>query len=285
MNIFPTTQIYTNYNNHNTNFRANGRKIVSMDSFELSYRTYTKFFRSDLDWKKLVQFIEKKYAKISNINIINHACSNGSEPISLLLSLLVHTNITPEKFGKIMAYDYDKDNICLAKANYMDASSEDIYTTGKKLNCQTTDFFDIVIPVEETLVDNNFPFEAACKGRTGSLKYVKFLRAKPEIHNMVEFNTGNIMEDIDNMPDKNTVLMCRNFWPYLSVEQRQQLAYKISKKFDNSSLVVIGVFDKEVYVDKLLESYGFIETKVKNVFVKANFFEKFCQKIKTKFTY
>ena len=66
------------------------------------------------------------------------------------------------------------------------------------------------------------------------------------------------------------MLLCRNFWPYLDAFKREELASKLEKKLDESSLVVIGDYDtSEAKTDELLMQHNFIPTTVKYVFTKA----------------
>ena len=68
---------------------------------------------------------------------------------------------------------------------------------------------------------------------------------------------------------KNNLVMCRNFWTYLPDNAaRKRLASELANRLDETSLLVIGTFDKEYLIDELLVSSGFIQTKVENVFVK-----------------
>ena len=80
----------------------------------------------------------------------------------------------------------------------------------------------------------------------------------------------SIIENVDNMSSKNTVLLCRNFWPYLDAFKREKLAQKLEDKFDESSIVVIGDYDEEdCKVSKLLMEHKFLPTAVRNVFQKG----------------
>ena len=92
---------------------------------EVVHRNDTSFFRylknaqdgnSKNYWDSLVQYIGQKYANTPKVNVYNYACSDGSEPLSLLASLM--TNFSEnfcKKFGIIQARDYDKEAIKNAK--------------------------------------------------------------------------------------------------------------------------------------------------------------------------
>ena len=96
------------------------------------------------------------------------------------------------------------------------------------------------------------------------------LSPKDILKRNVEFSQGDILEDIDNMSSKNTVLLCRNFWPYLDAFKREKLAQKLEDKFDESSIVVIGDYDEEdCTVSKLLMEHKFLPTVVRNVVQKG----------------
>lgn len=97
------------------------------------------------------------------------------------------------------------------------------------------------------------------------------LSSKDILKENVKFSQGDILQDVDNMPAKNTVLLCRNFWPYLDSLKRKELLQKLENKFDESSLIVIGSYDVEdCSLDMLLMSHQFLPTSVRNVFQKCN---------------
>ena len=83
---------------------------------------------------------------------------------------------------------------------------------------------------------------------------------KDEVKSMIDFQQGDILKDIDNLPDKNVVLFCKNFWPYLSVSEQRELAKKLSEKLDESSVLVIGGYDcSKINMTQLLGEYGFVK--------------------------
>ena len=93
---------------------------------------------------------------------------------------------------------------------------------------------------------------------------------KPILKNRVQFSQGDIFQDIENMPDKNTVLLCRNFWQYLKENECGLLAEKLSRKIDNTSLVVLGEYDiNQSSAPKYLAEYGFIPVDSPYVYSKS----------------
>lgn len=52
--------------------------------------------------------------------------------------------------------------------------------------------------------------------------------------------------------------MCRNFWPYLSSDDKNKLIEKLKEKMNHNSLLVIGSFDQGgIMLDRLLDVSGF----------------------------
>ena len=89
-----------------------------------------------------------------------------------------------------------------------------------------------------------------------------------QVRENIEFKRSDIFNDIDELPESNTVLLCRNFWPYLDTTKQELLAKKLAQKLDKTSLVAVGNFDSECNIDKLLTKNGFIPTNVENVYTK-----------------
>ena len=83
-------------------------------------------------------------------------------------------------------------------------------------------------------------------------------RIHPDIISKIDFSLANITEDINNIQQKNTILFCRNLWPYLNSEQDIiKLVDNLSEKLDSTSTIVIGNYDERVSLNKLLQSRNF----------------------------
>ncbi len=82
----------------NNNSHYLQKKVQSTQSFGSTYRTYetqsdnfiscyTCMFRGDLQWKSFVNYIAENFKQKDKINIINAACSDGSESYSLVITI------------------------------------------------------------------------------------------------------------------------------------------------------------------------------------------------------
>lgn len=72
--------------------------------------------REDVDWKKFVHFIDKKYKNQDKVKINCFACSDGSEPYSLAIHLINELGIQKaKKFLPIEASDISEPVINEAK--------------------------------------------------------------------------------------------------------------------------------------------------------------------------
>ena len=137
MQIMPISQ--TQYQ---PKFKSNARWVCDKYGNEL-YKTTTYFFRDDIDWKSLITFLCNKYKDTSKVNFINHACSNGMEPLSFLMALLTYAPNQIKKFTPILAKDIDAENILAAKRGLCGASSEDYIRTHNMTNGRLKEFLSL----------------------------------------------------------------------------------------------------------------------------------------------
>lgn len=231
----------------NPQFKANNRRICNK-SGDLLYKTTTYFFRDDLHWDALVSLLSEKYRNTARVNVINHACSNGEEPYSLVVKLLHSLGDTAEKFFPIKAKDIDQDNINSAKAGRMGIILNDMY----RINGYTKDN-----------INTYFDYEKALNPMNDMV-----LSPKSNIKDKVQFTRADIFDELDTMQGHNTVLLCRNVWPYMTPEKRELLAEKLSKTLDKTSLLVTGSFDESVNIPQILKDKGFINAGIPRTFTK-----------------
>ena len=228
-------------------FRGNNRAVCDKSS-NLLYKTTTYFFRDDLNWDRFAYLLKNKYQSAKQVNIINHVCSNGQEPYSLAIKLIQKLGAEADKFFPIKARDINYENIESARRGRLGIKNNDIYRINSYTNNNIDLFFD--------------------KGKAANPNNDLVLIPKKEIKNKVVFNQADIFDDIETLPPQNTVLLCRNFWPYIDNRRGESLAQKLSRKLDKTCLIVIGDVDYRTSTPQLLKSNGFIETYVNNVFSK-----------------
>ena len=267
---------------HNNSYYPQ-KNIQSTQNFCSTYRTYetqadnfiscyTCMFRGDLQWKSFVNYIAKNFEKKDKINIINAACSDGSESYSLVIT--IKENL-PQKIQKkllpIKAYDYDKEIIQAAKSGYLSVSTADLINI--KRNTANEHLY-----IDYTCENANFTIK-----NDVTMNRRKIIKTKKSLRKEIEFEQKNVFDILNKLEDNsNTVLIFRNALGHLMPREQQKFIELASEKLKSGSLLIIGDFDKkETNVEALLPEYGFTQV-MKNVYRKNDdklatktFFQRF----------
>lgn len=201
--------------------------------------TTTEFFRNDFDIDGLLNYAKNIYKDTPKVNVISYACSTGKESYSIALKLKTNLKDKSSKFLPLIAKDIDRDCILKAKRGRYKISNTEVEKLDRAGGISLNRYVDT--------------FDDGLE---------KYAYIKDSLKKEIDFKIADICEDIDSVPNKNTVLICRNFWSYLQPEKQTILANKLASKFDETSLVVIGSFEKAYGIDKLLEERGFKETEI-----------------------
>ena len=225
---------------NNINFKHYSHEVLDKCGRVIN-RGDTCLFRHDLDFDYFVKFLEYKYRDTEKVNIIAHACSDGEEIfscISKMIDLLGYKN--SKKYLPVDARDINETHLEQAKKGqyslaYCDLGAIDFYL-GKNF----THYFKYLNP--------------------------DLIRVSKPLNKCVNFSQSDILNDVKNIDFDNTVLLARNFWHYMDDEDIDKLAMILSHKMNKTSALVIGDFDKQFNIDRILKRYGFYETKVSNVF-------------------
>ena len=220
---------------------------------------YTCLFRGDLEWKKFLNTLESNFINQDKINIINAACSDGSEAYSLIIKMKENlSEARCKKYLPIKAYDYDNKIIQVAKSGYISVSSADM----QKIKNNTANEFEYFHPdYDKTLkIDGD---------ATSAHRHC--IKAKKTLTNDVKFECKNIFDILNELEDNsNTVLMFRNALGHLIPNEQLKFVELASEKLKPGSLLVIGSFDKaQTNIEKFLPEYGFTEI-MQNVYRKNN---------------
>ena len=219
-------------------------KAISDVSGKFMYRIDTAFYRSDMPWDDFADFVSKQYKQAFKVNIVDHACSKGYEPYTLAMEFITKLGKKAKKMFPIKARDIDSKNIedakeGIFKIDYVENSAIKSYTNGN-----LSKFFQ---PHRD-------------------IYFKEFFTPQKILTKNVRFEQKNILEDMKMISKRNTVLLGRNFWPYLKVSEVSDLAEKLALNMKKSSLVVIGNFDKIYNIDNVLKLYGFKETPLEYVY-------------------
>jgi len=203
---------------------------------------HTNFERPDLDWNFTCNQIKKNATP--KTKILCHACSDGSEAVTLAL-----------KLGKdyiINAFDLSRKIISKAKKGlfYISTEGRDKNFFDKYHNFFTRkDGFES-LGYSEQLKDYEFAYEHALDKNI--LKNIKF-------------KTQDITKAFRKKQEDPCVVFIRNVWYLLeSDEARTKLAKDMYENFKPKSMVVIGATDTShkyddlfCHIDELLEKTGF----------------------------
>lgn len=218
------------YNNDcpNFSFMGNSRKVKDALG-ELKYRNNSAFFRPDLRCNRLADKLIEKYHDVDKVQIYNYACSEGAEPYSLAMILIKKLGKEKsKKFFPIIASDIDEEILENPKQGIVKVSPFEFLmsrlSVGKK-------FKEFVIPI------SNFKYDPKFRN------VLKTANVSSELKDSVIFKQADILKDIDNIEEENSVVLCRNFFPYLSDENKNILAQKLSEKLGKNSMCVIGTYD------------------------------------------
>ncbi len=240
------------YKNKNTGEIRAHEYNTRPDYAFLLYSNYTNFFRGDLSWNEFGKTVVDFFKNAKKVNVYDFGASDGSEAYSLAMYLIEKLGLDgANKYFPIKAYDVDEQIVKMAKSGKINANDTDISYINKNAPNSFERYFDI---------SKNKSME----------RYPYAIRPKKDINDIaVSFNFGDFIEELDNIEHKNCLILCRNFWCYLSQTQQKAAIKKLAEKLDSTSLVVIGEYDRGVasYIDYELRAKGFEEIS-NNVFKK-----------------
>lgn len=233
---------------------------VRDDNGRLKHKNTTYFFRNDIEWDKTVKSLMEHFENENHVDTYCIGCSDGSEAYSLvMMTKLLSDN--PNKFLPIKASDYDEKIINTAKiGKYLVTKDEyenfNKYTSGKWRN-----YLDRTPSTKGEM--------AQMSGASAMEPHGVYL-INDNIKNEVEFRVEDCMETLDKMAKKGPkIVLCRNFWPYMSDEKCKEFAKKLSEKLEKGSVVITGGYDDTVDTEVWLELNGF-----KNAFQESKSFEE-----------
>lgn len=258
INLNPINQFYFGTNTRKLRANSSGEIVTNNDrryydsEFDkLLYENTTLFFRHDLNFARKPEYktsdtwigfrktIADYFENTPKVNVYDFASSDGSEAYSLITCLIDELGEKgAQKFFPIQAYDIDSAMVEQAKSGEIPCNIDDI----RRIN--------------ENLKQMPFYLYFNFEDYNGSLPYL-FI-ATDRLKQKVNFNLADIQSTIKNIQPSNSLILCRNFWPYLSKEDRDKTIFELSQKLDDSSLVVIGSFDNSQTINQFLKC-GFVD--------------------------
>ena len=236
MNIQINTTYPTKYN-YSPSFKTNNRVVKNLDS-SVKWRNTTSFFRPDLQWKEMVDYFIKKYENVDKVKVVCYACSDGSEPTSLAMMLIDKLGEKADKFFPIIAKDIDPEIIKKANSGKIEIEHCDFDLMPSRIKKDVSEYLSIP-PLLPTMYSVN-------------------AEVKPYVKDAINYSVADIRNDIDTIPDENTIVFARNFWPYLtSKDEVFKLTQILNKKLSKNGTLVIGNFDIFAWIHKALHLAGF----------------------------
>lgn len=212
-------------------FKSSDYEFHDNETGEVINRSTTNFFRKDLQCDKLTNFLIKNYNDTNNVNIYCFGCSDGSEPYSIAISLIEKLGeVKAQKFFPIKAFDINEKIIHSAKSGFIKMDFWDEEEINKHTNNNLQKYF------------------GPQKFIRGADPYIPDIirEVKPILRNAVAFNLGDIKEKINIIEKENSVILCRNFWPYIeNYSEKIDVFMKLNKQIGSNSFLIIGQFDKE----------------------------------------
>lgn len=230
-------------------FTASGRTVVNALG-EMMHRNDTSLFRSDLgNWDKFAKFLYDKYQNTDKVNFYILSSSAGDEGYSVIMKLLQkYGEDGAKKFFPIIASDYDPKIISVAQKGYLpmyDGEDDLINShTGGKFN----EYFEKVSKIPDFIKEMDLEFDFLTK-------------VKPVLRDKIKFHTADATEECHLLKPDNSIVMARNFWPYLKDESKRiKFADDLYKTLGDNSAVVLGKFDDTsgAFASKNLQDSGFI---------------------------
>lgn len=226
------------------------KREVWEDNKILHHRNDTSFYRDDMDWNQFANYLKVKYQNVDKVNVYDYACSDGSEVYTMIISMF--NNMPSEQVAKFMpikALDFDKVAIERAKNKKIDMS-----------------------PVERLIIKANSKYGVEPFFEFDPVQ--KIYKPTKLLTENVEFKHSDITKDYKHIKPDNTIVMARNFWPYMANATKFELAKNLYNQLGKNSIVVIGEYDTnphfyEYGVDIILAKVGFRPTFVKNVMEKV----------------
>ncbi len=214
-------------------------RTVKNKAGDVIYRNTTTFFRGDLEWDKLCQYIRDKYRDADKVNILCYACSDGSEPMSIAMLLKENFGDDAKKFFPIIAKDIDDVMISRAKSFFVDMHYTDIKVINDFTNKHIKKYFSLP--------------------RSGIGLEMIPARIHSWFYKKIDYSVADISKDLDNIPSDNTILFCRNVWPYIGDDKKRlSVIEKLKSKMDKNCAIITGRFDNQnISTHNLLIAAGF----------------------------
>lgn len=209
-------------------------------------RTNTYAFREDLDWKGLARLFDRNFKNKDKVNVYSIACSDGSEPYSLIITLLEELGEQKAaKFFPIMASDKNEEVIDFNKNGIWNLKSSELKEFKERR--YIADKYIQAAPKKIQLRNDAIS------------PYTTSYRINEKVLKNVNFQRKDLIEQLKNIKDEsNTVVMCRNVLPYFyDTAKVLEVAKLAGEKLKKGSLFIVGISDSQTDIRDFLLNVGF----------------------------
>lgn len=229
---------------------------------------YTWFFRSDIDWNVLSNYMLKHFASKRKVNLVQFGASDGSEAYTQIISLL-ETNRPKDtaKFFPMQAYDIKDTMVKVANSGMMAIEPTDKTRLGR--NCQNWHkYFEVDPEKEENILCENEVITSEREYFRNRL-LTKTYQVKPILREKVNFQEGDMFNLISEIKDSsNTVVYARNSLGYFDLHKVYEFIKTAGEVLKKGSLFCIGKLEaEESHIIEALNKNGF-KNIIPNVFQK-----------------
>jgi len=226
------------------NFTATSREV--REGGKVLYRNSTHFFSNDIkNWSKLADKIIEKYKYAHKVNSYCLGASKGDEVFGMVMLLIEKLGLKDaQKFFPFKAVDIDETMIKAAHNEEINVSILDINNIKNLLGEN-----------HKKYISFDYDFRKI-EGEEGN--YCK-ARLSPTVRNAVVFEKADASEYAKKIQPENTLVMARNFWPYLPSRNDQiKFSEELGKRLEKNSMCILGSFDVDrISADSMLLHEGF----------------------------
>lgn len=215
--------LYQNRYTPQPSFKSSLRTVTNADG-SILWRNTTNFFREDLPWIEMVDYFAEKYANIKKVRVLCYGCSDGSEPLSLAMLLINRLGKQADKFFPIIAKDIDPEIIKKANSGNVEINHKDKASIEFLLKEDLSKYFETstISPYVDSITT----------------------KIKPILTDVINFSVADIKDEVHTIPQENTIVFARNFWPYIKNQKDvRNLAQDLRERLENNCNLVVGDFD------------------------------------------
>lgn len=268
------TGISNNY--YQPNFSSWHREVfkVSGGVEKLVHRNNTSAYRDSDWWIGFGKFIIDFFNDCKHVNVYDWGCSNGAEPTTFVMHMFSNFPQSAQKFTPVFAKDYDREAIKMAKKHVLPLDFWEVHRINKFTGGKFLEFFrTLPIYYTDMFLKNERELVSYYRKNNVGGKLSKTFDAKinEEYTKYIEYKVSNILTDYDKIQPSESLVMARNFLPYLGGDIKvYELIENLSRQMRKKSVFATGGFDFEeiIPLEHHLKRCGFKKSPVYGVFYK-----------------